>query len=326
MATKHAHTPVLLDEALTALNVDGVDIDGNERSNGWYIDATFGRGGHSAAILSRLGSQGRLIALDRDPAAIAQGRERFGDEARLTLVRSAFGDLAEAVRGVVGVNNRWSGIFNGVLFDLGVSSPQLDDASRGFSFMQDGPLDMRMDNEYGATAAAWLADAPEKEIARVIREFGEERFANRIARAIAAARRDAAITTTNQLAGLVSEAVPTREPGKHPATRTFQAIRMQVNDELAQIERALKQSVELLAPHGRLCAISFHSLEDRQVKVFMQRNSQEDPVYAGLPEVPPHARAKLKRIGRAIHPTDVEVAKNPRSRSAILRVAERVAG
>jgi 16S rRNA (cytosine1402-N4)-methyltransferase len=321
----NAHTPVLLEEALAALNVEGVDADGKSRAAGWYIDATFGRGGHSAAILSRLGRAGRLIALDRDPQAIAAGRERFVGEGRLILVRSAFGEIAAAVHGVLEAEQTRSGIFSGVLFDLGVSSPQLDDASRGFSFMQDGPLDMRMDNERGATAAKWLADAAEREIARVIRDFGEERFANRIARAIVAARRATPILTTGQLAGLIANAVPTREQGKHPATRTFQALRIQVNDELRQIDSALKQSLDLLAPHGRLCAISFHSLEDRQVKTFMQRNSQEDPVYAGLPEVPPHARAKLKRIGRAVHPTESEIAANPRARSAILRIAERIA-
>jgi 16S rRNA (cytosine1402-N4)-methyltransferase len=191
--------------------------------------------------------------------------------------------------------------------------------------MQDGPLDMRMDNLTGVTAADWLASAPEREIARVIHEYGEERFGKRIANAIVGARHDAAITTTAQLAAIVTAAVRTREPGKHPATRTFQAIRMQINNELPQIESALKQSLELLAPSGRLCAISFHSLEDRLVKQFMQRQSQEDPVYAGLPEVPSHARPKLKRVGKAIHASDAEVARNPRSRSAILRVAERVA-
>jgi 16S rRNA (cytosine1402-N4)-methyltransferase len=314
------HTPVLLDEALAAL-----DVGRDGRNDGWYVDATFGRGGHSAAILSQLGLAGRLIGLDRDPAAMAAGRERFEGETRLVLVRSAFGEITSAVRNALGGDQPWSGIFNGVLFDLGVSSPQLDDASRGFSFMQDGPLDMRMDNEHGATAADWLANAPEREIARVIREYGEERFANRIARAIFAARRAAPILTTARLTAIVAEAVPTREPGKHPATRTFQALRMQVNDELEQIDSALKQSLDLLAPAGRLCVISFHSLEDRLVKNFFQRHSQEDPVYRGLPDVPPHARPRLKRIGRAIHPSAGEVMRNPRARSAILRVAERLA-
>jgi 16S rRNA (cytosine1402-N4)-methyltransferase len=313
---EHSHTPVLLEEALAALDV------GKERSHGWFIDATFGRGGHSQAILAALGPSGRLIGLDRDPAAIAAGRARFGTEPRLMLVHRAFGEIASAVR--EGLKTE-QGVFNGVLFDLGVSSPQLDDASRGFSFMQDGPLDMRMDTAAPMNAAHWLAQAPEAEVARVLREYGEEKFAKRIARAIVTVRRDRPLTTTAQLATLVAEAVPTREPGKHPATRTFQAIRIQVNDELQQIDRALKQSLDLLASGGRLCAISFHSLEDRLVKNFIQKHSQEDPVYAGLPDVPPHARPKLKRIGRAIHASDEEIARNPRARSAILRVAERLA-
>jgi 16S rRNA (cytosine1402-N4)-methyltransferase len=318
VATSQTHTPVLLTEVLAALNV---------RDDGRYVDATFGRGGHSAEILARLdpgAGRGRLIALDRDPAAIAAGRARFCNDARLILVRAAFGDVANAVRAAMGSEN-WRGIFSGVLFDLGVSSPQLDDASRGFSFMQEGPLDMRMDTDAGATAAQWLAKASEVEIARTIRELGEERFAKRIARAIVTVRRDRPITTTAQLAAIVADAVPTREMGKHPATRTFQAIRMQVNDELKQIDSALKQSLELLASGGRLCVISFHSLEDRLVKNFIQKHAQEDPVYAGLPQVPSHARPKLKRVGRAIHPSDAEVARNPRARSAILRVAERLA-
>lgn len=322
MATGDKHVPVLLDEALAALNI------GDDRANAWYIDATFGRGGHSAAILSRLGPHGRLIALDRDRAAIAAGREKFGAESRLTLAHAAFGALAKTIGGVlsnVGETGGSISKFAGVLFDLGVSSPQLDDASRGFSFMQDGPLDMRMDDSSGVTAAQWLANAPERDIVRVLRDFGEERFAKRIARAIVEARAATPVATTAQLAAIVAAAVPTREPGKHPATRTFQAIRMQVNAELPQIESALEQTLDLLAPGGRLCVISFHSLEDRLVKHFMQRHSQEDPVYAGLPDVPPHARPKLKRIGRAIHPSDEEVARNPRSRSAIMRVAERVA-
>lgn len=322
MATR-SHIPVLLEEALTALNIGA---DGRE--NGWYIDATFGRGGHSAAILSQLGAQGRLIALDRDPTAIAVGREFSKQEPRLTMVHSAFANVGDAVRSVINAEGLSSGgslsRFAGVLFDLGVSSPQLDDASRGFSFMQDGPLDMRMDNLAGLTAADWLASAPEREIVRVLSEYGEERFSKRIAHAIVAARHTEPLTTTAQLASLVSAAVPSREPGKHPATRTFQAVRMQVNNELPQIEMALKQSMELLAPGGRLCAISFHSLEDRIVKQFMQRNSQEDPVYAGLPEIPAHARPKLKRVGKAIHASEAEIARNTRSRSAILRVAERI--
>jgi len=209
--------------------------------------------------------------------------------------------------------------------DLGVSSPQLDEARRGFSFMQDGPLDMRMDNESGQGAAQWLARAGERDIAAVLRTLGEERFANRIARAIVAARAVEPIERTGQLAAIVSAAVPTREPGKHPATRTFQAIRIHVNGELQALEAALPQAVRLLAPAGRLCVVSFHSLEDRIAKRFIRREEQGDPVYAGLPQVPPHASPRLARVGRAVTASEAEVAANPRSRSAVLRVAERLA-
>jgi 16S rRNA (cytosine1402-N4)-methyltransferase len=217
------------------------------------------------------------------------------------------------------------GGLQGVLLDLGVSSPQLDEARRGFSFMQDGPLDMRMDNESGISAAQWLARATEREIADVLFKLGEEKFSRRIARALVAARAVQPITHTKQLADLVAGAVPTREPGKHPATRTFQAIRIHVNRELEEIEAALPQAVNLLAPGGRLCVISFHSLEDRMVKRFMRREAQGDPIYAGLPEVPPHARPRLKLVGGAVMANETEVAANPRARSAVLRVAEKVA-
>ena len=306
-----AHTPVLLDEVLDGLAV---------KASGHYCDGTFGRGGHSAAILGRLGPAGRLCAIDRDPEAIAAGRERFAGDARLTLVRGSFGRLEERVR-AAGLE----GGLQGVLLDLGVSSPQLDEARRGFSFMQDGPLDMRMDNESGISAAQWLARATEREIADVLFRLGEEKFSRRIARAVVAARAVTPITTTRQLAEIVAAAVPTREPGKHPATRTFQALRIHVNRELEEIEAALPQAVGLLAPGGRLCVISFHSLEDRLVKRFMRREAQGDPVYAGLPNVPPHARPRLKLVGGAVMPRDEEVAANPRSRSAVLRVAERIA-
>jgi 16S rRNA (cytosine1402-N4)-methyltransferase len=305
------HTPVLLDEVLAALDV---------RPNGRYLDATFGRGGHTAAILERVGTQGRVIAIDRDPEAIRAGRERFGNDVRLTLVNSPFSQLHSIVS-ELGL----AGLLDGVLLDLGVSSPQLDDASRGFSFSQDGPLDMRMNNAAGMTAADWLARAPQSEIARVVREYGEERFAQRIAQAIVARRQQAPITRTAELAQIVAGAVRTREPGKHPATRTFQAIRIHVNRELPEIDAALDGTLAALKAGGRLAVISFHSLEDTRVKRFMQRHSQEDPLYAGLPEVPAHARPKLRRVGKAIHPSAAEIARNPRARSAILRVAERLA-
>ena len=305
------HTPVLLDEVLAGLAV---------RPDGRYCDATFGRGGHTAAVLGALGPAGRLVAIDRDPEAIRAGRQRFAAEARLTLVQGSFGSLEERVR-AAGFERE----LDGVLLDLGVSSPQLDEAARGFSFMQDGPLDMRMDNESGQSAAQWLAKAGEREIADVIRGLGEERFARRIARAIVATRAEAPITRTAALAALVAEAVPTREPGKHPATRTFQAIRIHVNGELDALESALPQAVQLLAPGGRLCVISFHSLEDRIVKRFIRREEQGDPVYAGLPNVPVHARPRLKRVGGAVMAGEAEVRANPRARSAVLRVAERLA-
>ena len=306
-----AHTPVLLDEVLAGLAVQAA---------GHYCDATFGRGGHTTALLARLGSAGRVCAIDRDPEAIAAGRERFASEPRLTLVRGSFGRLEERVR-AAGLE----GELQGVLLDLGVSSPQLDEARRGFSFMQDGPLDMRMDNESGISAAQWLARAGEREVAEVIFRFGEEKFSRRIARAIVAARSTMPIVGTRQLADIVSGAVPAREPGKHPATRTFQALRIHVNRELEEVEAALPQAVKLLAAGGRLCVISFHSLEDRLVKRFMRREAQGDPVYAGLPDIPPHARPRLRLVGGAVMPGETEVAANPRARSAVLRVAERVA-
>jgi 16S rRNA (cytosine1402-N4)-methyltransferase len=305
------HTPVLLHEVLDALGV---------HAGGRYLDATFGRGGHTAEILARIGAQGRVVAIDRDPEAIRAGLEVFASERRLTLVRLPFSQLAQVIAGAEAAAR-----FDGVLLDLGVSSPQLDDAARGFSFTQDGPLDMRMDNSTGFTAAQWLAKASEQDIVRVIREFGEERFAKRIARAIVQARHEQPIVRTLQLAAIIAAAVPVREPGKHPATRTFQAIRIHVNREFEEIEAALAATLDVLAPGGRLCAISFHSLEDGIVKRFMQKHSQEDPVYAGLPDVPAHARPKLRRVGRAIHPSAEEVGRNPRARSAIMRVAERVA-
>lgn len=305
------HTPVLLDEVLAGLAV---------QPEGRYCDATFGRGGHTGALLARLGPTGRVYAVDRDPDAIAAGRERYAEEPRLTLVRGPFGQLQSLLRSA-GVE----GGLHGVLLDLGVSSPQLDEARRGFSFMQDGPLDMRMDYESGTGAAHWLARAGEREIADVLFRLGEERFARRIARAIVAARAAAPLATTRRLADIVAAAVPTREPGKHPATRTFQALRIHVNRELEEIESALPQAVAVLAPGGRLCVISFHSLEDRLVKRFLRREAQGDPVYAGLPDVPPHARPRLRLVGGAVMPGDAEVARNPRARSAVLRVAERIA-
>jgi 16S rRNA (cytosine1402-N4)-methyltransferase len=305
------HTPVLLDEVLAGLAI---------RPGGRYCDATFGRGGHAAAILGAVGPEGRVVAVDRDPEAIRAGRRRFAGESRLTLVQGSFGPFEERIRAA-----GMTGGLDGVLMDLGVSSPQLDEAARGFSFMQDGPLDMRMDNEAGQSAAQWLAKAGEREIADVLHGLGEERYARRIARAIVAARAETQLTRTGQLADIVAAAVPTREPGKHPATRSFQAIRMHVNRELEQVAEALPQAAGLLVAGGRLCVISFHSLEDRLVKRFIQREERGDPVYAGLPVVPPHARPRLRRVNGAVRASEREVAANPRARSAVLRVAERIA-
>ncbi len=297
----------MLEEALRALA---------PRDDGSYVDATFGRGGHSRALLQRLGKKGTLLAIDRDPQAIAAARDSLGADPRVTVVHASFSRLDE----LVAATGRPA---DGILLDLGVSSPQLDDAARGFSFMRDGPLDMRMDPGSGDSAAAWLARADEREIAAVIWRYGEDRHGRRIARAVVAARDEAPITTTGQLAGIVARAVPGREPGKHPATRTFQALRIHVNRELEELESALPRAVTALAPGGRIVVISFHSLEDRLVKRFLRRESQDDPAWAGLPQVPPAARATLRLVGRAVFPTAEEKARNPRARSAVLRAAER---
>ena len=308
MAT--AHVPVLAQEAVAALAI---------RSDGVYVDATFGRGGHSRLILDQLGARGRLIALDRDPDAIRAG-EALQDK-RLTLVRSAFSRLG-GVLGELGVTQ-----VDGILLDIGVSSPQLDDATRGFSFRFDAPLDMRMDPESGLSAADWLASAAEGEISEVIRTYGEERFAKSIARAIVAAREKEAIRSTGQLANLIAATNKRREPGQHPATRSFQAIRIYLNRELEELSDVLPQCVNALRPGGRLAVISFHSLEDRIVKRFMRDEAMGEQAPARLPIRADMLKpGRLKLIGRAQHASDSEVADNPRARSAVLRVAERAGG
>ena len=304
------HTPVLAVEALAGLALE---------AGGYYVDATFGRGGHTALILRALGPEGRVLALDRDPQAVAAGERQFAHEVRLTLAHASFADLATLVPA-----HAHQHPCRGVLFDLGVSSPQLDDPRRGFSFRADGPLDMRMDPTRGAPVSAWLARAGVDEIRQVIATFGEERFARRVAQAIVARRGKGPLVSTGELAALVAGAVRTREPGKHPATRTFQALRMFINDELGQLERGLRAAAEVLAPGGRLAVISFHSLEDRAVKRFMQRESQVDPALGKLPVIPAEARPRLKLIGRKMRPSATELARNPRARSALLRVAERL--
>lgn len=304
------HKPVLVDEVLAALAV---------RPAGHYVDATFGRGGHSARILAALGEQGTLTALDRDPEAIAAGHARFPSERRLALVHGAFADLARLLRAT---RPQLSG-YDGILIDCGVSSPQLDTAARGFSFRLDGPLDMRMDSQAGAPVAEWLARAPFEELRAVIARLGEEKFARKIAAAIVREREQAPLTRTLQLAALIERAVPVREPGKHPATRSFQALRMWVNDELGQLRAVLAQALVLLAPGGRLAVLSFHSLEDAVVRDFMRQHSNVDPALASLPVVPPAAQPKLRLVGRKQRASAAELADNPRARSALLRVAER---
>ena len=304
------HTPVLVAETLAALALE---------ADGYYVDATFGRGGHTALILQALGREGRVLAIDRDPQAIAAGRERFADEVRLTLVHAPFADLAACVQ--AHAHHRPC---RGVLFDLGVSSPQLDDPHRGFSFRADGPLDMRMDPTHGEPVSAWLARAGIDEIREVIATLGEERFARRVAQAIVAARVEQPLESTAQLAAIVARAVKTREPGKNPATRTFQALRMFINDELGQLEKGLAGALSVLDRGGRLAVISFHSLEDRMVKRFMKRESEVDPALVDLPVVPAELQPRLKLVGRKSRAADAEVGRNPRSRSALLRVAEKV--
>jgi len=303
-----AHVPVLAHEAVAALAI---------QPNGVYVDATFGRGGHSRLILERLAGGGRLIALDRDPDAIRVGAGLR--DARFTLVRQRFSKLGAVLDGLCVAK------VNGVLLDIGVSSPQLDDAARGFSFRVDAPLDMRMDPDSGPSAADWLATASEGEIGEVIRNYGEERFARSIARALVAARQKTPIRTTGQLADLIAAQVKKREPGQHPATRSFQALRIHLNRELEELSAVLPQCVDRLLPGGRLAVISFHSLEDRIVKRYLRDEARGEQAPARLPI--PAARLKpgrLRLIGRAQRATGAEMAINPRARSAVLRVAERV--
>jgi 16S rRNA (cytosine1402-N4)-methyltransferase len=300
---------VLLRQALEGLAV---------RDDGWYVDATYGRGGHSAEILARLGPRGRLLALDKDPDAVAHGEAERKGEPRFTIQHAGFEDLR-----VVAVPWLAGRKLDGVLFDLGVSSPQLDEPTRGFSFAHDGPLDMRMNTARGATAAEWLASVSQTELADVLFRYGEEPRARQIAAAIVRARALQPITTTRELADLVSAKAGRSRGRIHPATRVFQAIRIAVNDELQALEHGLAQSLELLTAGGRLVVISFHSLEDRIVKQFMAREARGDEAYAGLPYIPPHARPRLTLVGSLVRPDDDEVARNPRSRSARMRAAER---
>jgi 16S rRNA (cytosine1402-N4)-methyltransferase len=308
----HHHVPVLLEEALQALQV---------KEDGVYVDATYGRGGHAQKILEKLGGQGRLLVFDRDPLACEDARRRFSNDARVNISQGSFSMLGRMCN-ELGLQ----GNINGILFDLGVSSPQLEDPQRGFSFRADGPLDMRMDPLTGESAADWINRADENEIVHVLRDYGEERFARRIARVILRERSIAPIVTTRRLAEIVAQAVPTRERNKDPATRTFQAIRIHVNQELDALNAALPQAVSALATGGRLAVISFHSLEDRAVKRFMRQEAKGRELPPGLPVRHDPTRSRLKIIGKAIRASEKEVRQNPRARSAVLRVAERTTG
>ena len=305
------HTSVMVKEVVEALNI---------RPDGTYVDATFGRGGHTRAILECLGPAGRVLAIDRDPDACRYGHEVFANEPRMLLVQARFSDLAAIIERE-GLRQR----ITGMVFDLGVSSPQLDHASRGFSFQKQGPLDMRMDFSTGETVADWLSAVEEAELVRVLRELGEERYAKRIARAVVVARGHVPLTTTTELAALISQCVPTAEPGKHPATRTFQALRIKVNGELDELDVILSQIESLLSVNGRLVVISFHSLEDRRVKHFFRRCARGDRYPPDLPITRDQIRPTLRLVGKLLRPTREEVDLNPRARSAVMRVAERTA-
>lgn len=308
VSAANAHQPVLLARALAGLAV---------RADGRYVDATFGRGGHSAAILQELGPEGRLLALDRDWQAVESApAQALAQDPRVRIQQACFDQLSAMVEEL-----GWSETVAGVLFDLGVSSPQLDEPLRGFSFSHDAPLDMRMDNRQGLTAAEWLEQASEADLARCFWRYGEERFARRIARAVVERRRRQRIATTRELAQLVEQVLPFREAGKHPATRTFQALRILVNDELGTLERALPQALQALMEGGRLVVIAFHSLEDRIVKDFIRSASHtaQDPITGQ-----PIGQANMRKIGGLVRPLPAEVAANPRARSAVMRIAEKL--
>jgi 16S rRNA (cytosine1402-N4)-methyltransferase len=307
---KEEHKPVLLAEVIEQLAI---------KPEGIYIDATFGRGGHSQEILRHLGEKGRLFVIDKDPVAVNYAQQHWGDDKRVQIYQGSFTAMAEITK-----NEGIQGRVNGLLLDLGVSSPQLEQAERGFSFLRDGPLDMRMDPNHGISAAEWLACATEREIAQVIKDYGEERYAKRIAKAICAARKETPIVTTVQLATIVKQAHPHWERHKHPATQTFQAIRIWINSELEDLQTCLEQSLDVLAIGGRLLVISFHSLEDRRVKRFIRKHSQEPAELKRLPIMSTAWRPNLKSLGRGIKPDAQAIAMNPRSRSAILRMAEKL--
>jgi 16S rRNA (cytosine1402-N4)-methyltransferase len=308
--SSNAHVPVLLGPVLEGLEI---------KQDGVYVDGTFGRGGHSYAILQRLGTDGRLLAIDRDPQAIEAADKALTEDPRFELQRGELEKLGRYIeeRGLTGK-------VDGLLFDLGVSSPQLDEARRGFSFLRDGPLDMRMDPESGISARDWLEKVDERELRHVLHRYGEENQAARIARAVVKARDEQPVETTAQLAAIVASVVPAHTRKTHPATKTFQAIRIFINRELEQLQCVLEDSIDMLATGGRLCVISFHSLEDRIVKRFMREHSREPEQYRGMPHIPEEFRPKLRLVGKAITATAEEIAGNVRARSARLRIAERL--
>ena len=312
MTSNFRHITVLLDEAVEGLAV---------RANGCYLDGTFGRGGHSRLILEKLGPDGRLLGFDKDPLAIATGYALAAEDGRFVVVQRSFAELGEeaAVRGLAGK-------VSGILLDLGVSSPQLDDAERGFSFMNDGPLDMRMNPDAGVSAADFIASAAEEEIARVFKEYGEERFAKRMARAVVLRRAEQPFTRTADLAQVLTVANPAWEKGKNPATRAFQGLRIYINNELGDLESGLDAALENLEVGGRLVVISFHSLEDRIVKLFMRKHAkgEMDKLPRDLPIIPKAFEPRLKLIGKPVFASEAELAANPRSRSAVMRIAEKV--
>lgn len=304
------HETVLLQEAVDALVTD---------TQGIYIDGTFGRGGHTRRLLSLLQPEARVLGFDKDPMAIAASEQLAAEDTRFECAHASFAELKQQIEA-----RGWAGKINGILLDLGVSSPQLDDPARGFSFMQDGPLDMRMNNAAGQSAAEWLQSADIEEITQVLREYGEERFARRIAQAVVEQREREPLLRTRQLADLIEKSVPVREKHKHPATRAFQGIRIFINRELDDLTDVLQQAVDVLAPGGRLVVISFHSLEDRIVKQFIQRKEKGDPLPRHLPVRHQDVKRELRSVMKQVRASDAEVARNPRARSAIMRVAERV--
>jgi 16S rRNA (cytosine1402-N4)-methyltransferase len=307
---QYSHRPVLLDEVLAGLSI---------KADGIYVDGTFGRGGHAGAILAMLGPEGRLLAMDKDPEAVQSAETQFGGDRRFAIEQGSFTMLGSMV-----ARQDLQGKVNGLLLDLGVSSPQLDDASRGFSFSEEGPLDMRMDPTQGISAAQWLNEADEKEISRVLKTLGEERFSRRIARAIVAQRATQPLQTTRELAELIAAAVPMREKHKHPATRSFQAIRIFINSELDDVRSVLEQVPDMLATHGRMAVISFHSLEDRIVKRFIRDEYRGEQPPQAFPLAGMDYQPRLKPVGKAIRASEKEISENPRARSAVLRIAERL--